>query len=61
MKIVSIIRKIIIENKSSEDAITWVIKYFRAASDGYLLLGFFNNGIREIRLISRPIQAENHE
>lgn len=48
-------------NKRREEAITWVIKYFIAASAGYLFRWLFNKGIRDNRLISNPIQAVSHE
>lgn len=44
----------IVENKKINEAITWVIKYFSAASAGNLLFVLVNSGMIDIRLISRP-------
>lgn len=52
--------KITIEVSKIEEPMTWVIKYFRAASVGYLLLGFFISGMKDRRLISNPIQETSH-
>lgn len=52
--------KITIADRSKEDPKTWVMKYFRAASVGYLLLYVFIRGIKDRRLISKPIQEINH-
>lgn len=60
-KLISLERVIITESSKIEDPITWVMKYFRVASVGNLFLWFFNKGIRDNKLISRPIQALNQE
>lgn len=53
--------KIIIENKKILEAKVWVIKYFSAASEGYIFLELVINGIKDNRLISNPIHILNHE
>lgn len=55
------LKKIITEKIKREDAIIWEIKYLIALSDGYLFLVFLSKGIKDKRLISRPIQADNQE
>lgn len=47
-------KDIIIENIKIKEAITWIIKYFKAASEGYIEFELFNKGIMDRRLISRP-------
>lgn len=43
------------------EAKAWVKKYFREASLDSKLLGFVIKGIKDKRLISKPIQAPNQE
>lgn len=53
--------KIMIVNKIKDDPVAWAIKYLIVLSEGNLLLLFFNRGIKDKRLISKPIQAVIHE
>lgn len=54
--------KIIEENKRTVDAKAWVKKYFKEASvDIKLFLLSLIRGIKDNKLISRPIQAPNQE
>ena len=48
------------ENKI-EEAKAWVKKYFNLASDVYKLFEFIHKGMKDKRLISRPIQTLNQE
>ena len=52
---------VITANKNSEEAITWTIKYFKAASAIRWLLVFEISGIKDRRLISSPIQVPYQE
>lgn len=51
----------IIENRSILEAIAWVKKYFKEASEENKLFNFIVKGIKDKRLISKPIQTLNHE
>lgn len=51
----------IIENKRTLEAKACVKKYFNDASDENKLLFFIERGIKDNKLISRPIQTLNHE
>lgn len=50
-----------ITNKKLIDAIDWIKKYFREASDASKLKGEEIRGINLNKLISRPIQQPNQE
>lgn len=50
-----------IENKKLIEAIDWVIKYFKEASEVIRLLEFVIRGINLNKLISNPIQHPNQE
>lgn len=50
-----------IENKKFIDAIDWVKKYFKEASDDNKLFEFEIRGINLNKLISNPIQQPNQE
>lgn len=52
---------IIKENSNKEEAIAWIIKYFRDASDAIILFVLLIRGIIERRLISNPIHIVIHE
>ena len=54
-------KKITTEKRNKDDPKTWVIKYFKTLSVGYLLLLFLSKGISDKRLISNPIQEANNE
>lgn len=60
-KLLNIIIFIIIQNKKLMDAIDWVKKYFKEASEDSKLLDLEIRGMNLIKLISSPIQAPNHE
>ena len=49
------------KNNSVAEASTWMVKYFNEASVLYIFLTLDIKGINDIRLISRPIHAPNHE
>jgi len=57
----NIINKIIIENNKTLDARACVRKYFKEASDENKLLDFIVKGIKDNKLISKPIHTLNHE
>lgn len=48
-------------NNSILDAIAWVKKYFKDASEENKLLDFIERGIKDNKLISNPIQILNQE
>ena len=48
-------------NNSVAEASTCTMKYFNEASVLYIFLTLDIKGINDIRLISRPIHAPNHE
>lgn len=50
-----------IQNKKLIEAIDWVKKYFRDASEDIILLLFEIKGINLNKLISNPIQQPNQE
>lgn len=50
-----------IENRSINEAIACVMKYFDILSDEYLLLGVFIIEINLRRLISNPNHEQNHD
>lgn len=50
-----------IEKRRMVEAIAWVIKYFRAASEGKIFFEFFIRGIKDNKLISNPIHILIHE
>lgn len=50
-----------IQNKKLIEAIDWVKKYLREASEANKLLELEIRGINLIKLISNPIQAPNQE
>lgn len=50
-----------IENKKLIEAIDWIKKYFKEASEDNILLELEIKGINLSKLISRPIQHPNHE
>jgi hypothetical protein len=52
---------IVTKNNSVAEASTWMMKYFNEASVLYIFLTLDIKGINDIRLISRPIHAPNHE
>jgi len=52
---------IVTKNNSVAEASTWMLKYFKEASVLYIFLTLDIKGINDIRLISRPIHAPNHE
>lgn len=60
-KLLDIIILKIIQNKKLIEAIDWVKKYFKDASEDIKLLDLEIRGINLIKLISKPIQAPNHE
>ena len=49
------------KSNSVAEASTWMMKYFNEASVLYMFLTLDTKGINDIRLISRPIHAPNHE
>ena len=49
------------ENKRIAEAKAWVKKYFNLASDVNKLLEFIQKGIKDNKLISKPIQILNQE
>lgn len=51
----------IIENNNKEEANAWVKKYFNEASVDIRLLVLIIKGIKDKRLISRPIHTPSHE
>lgn len=51
----------IIENNKILEAIAWVKKYFREASEENKLFNFIVRGIKDNKLISNPIQTLNHD
>ncbi len=51
----------IIENNKILDAIAWVRKYFNEASEENKLFNFIVKGIKDNKLISRPIHTLNQE
>lgn len=53
--------KIMIINKSVLEAIAWVKKYFNEASEENKLLDFIERGIKDNKLISKPIQTLNQD
>lgn len=55
------IKNKIIENNKTADAKAWVRKYFNEASVDIKLLLSLIKGIKDNKLISKPIQAPNHE
>lgn len=50
-----------IQNKKLIEAIDWIKKYFKEASEAIILLLFEIRGINLSKLISNPIQHPNHE
>lgn len=54
-------KNIIIANNTTLEARAWVIKYFKADSEGYELFELVIKGIIDKRLISNPIHILNHE
>lgn len=60
-KLLNIIILKIIQNKKLMEAIAWVKKYFKAASEAIILLEEVINGINLNKFISNPIQAPNQE
>lgn len=56
-----LLAKIKIENKSKADAIACTIKYLIVASGAYLFLNLFIRGIKDNKLISKPIHAVNQD
>jgi len=52
---------IVTKNNSVAEASTWMMKYFNEASVLYIFLMLDIKGINDIRLISKPIHAPNHE
>jgi len=48
-------------NNSVAEANTFTMKYFNEASVLYMLLTLDIKGMNDIRLMSRPIHAPNHE
>jgi hypothetical protein len=55
------IKNKIIENNRIDEAKAWVKKYFKEASEENKLFVLIIKGIKDNKLISRPIQAPNHE
>ena len=53
--------KKIIENSKILEAIAWIKKYFKDASEEKELFSFIDKGIKERRLIAKPIQILNQE
>lgn len=51
----------IIENNSKLDANAWVKKYFNEASEENKLFNFIVRGIKDNKLISKPIHTLNQE
>jgi hypothetical protein len=51
----------IIENNKTLDAKAWVRKYFKEASEENKLLIFIVRGIKDNKLISKPIHTLNQE
>lgn len=51
----------IIENNSKLEAKAWVKKYFNEASDENKLFNLIVKGIKDNKLISKPIHTLNHE
>lgn len=49
------------ENNKTVEAKAWVKKYFKEASVDIKLLLSLNRGIKDNKLISKPIQAPNQE
>lgn len=54
-------KNIIIENNKTLEAKAWVKKYFNEASDENKLFDFIVKGIKDNKLISRPIHTLNHD
>jgi hypothetical protein len=52
---------IIITNKKIAEAIAWVRKYFKEASEENKFFEFIIKGIKDSKLISNPIQILNQE
>jgi hypothetical protein len=53
--------KKIIKNNKILDAIAWIRKYFKHASEENKLSNFIERGIKDNKLISKPIHTLNHE
>lgn len=51
----------IIENNKILEAIAWVRKYFNEASEENKLFNFIVKGIKDNKLISKPIHTLNHD
>lgn len=49
------------ENMKNMEVIAWTRKYFRVASEEYLLVLLMTRGMKAIRLISKKIHLKNRE